>query len=58
MICGLGFPAEKGGLLHWVDDIGAAKVLAMVEALGPLGKRFQPPPMLRELAESGKRFYE
>jgi 3-hydroxyacyl-CoA dehydrogenase len=58
MICGLGFPAAHGGLLHWADNIGAAKILEMFEALEPLGKRYQPTPMLRELAMCKRRFYD
>jgi 3-hydroxyacyl-CoA dehydrogenase/enoyl-CoA hydratase/3-hydroxybutyryl-CoA epimerase/3-hydroxyacyl-CoA dehydrogenase/enoyl-CoA hydratase/3-hydroxybutyryl-CoA epimerase/enoyl-CoA isomerase len=58
MICGLGFPRNQGGLLHWADTIGAPKILKMVETLEPLGKRFQPTPLLRELAKNEGRFYE
>ena len=58
MICGLGFPASQGGLLHWADGTGAEKILAMLEGFDPLGKRFQPTPLLRELAKSTRRFYE
>jgi 3-hydroxyacyl-CoA dehydrogenase len=58
MICGLGFPSEQGGLLHWADEIGAAKILKMIEALEPLGPRFQPTPMLRELAKNKGRYYD
>jgi 3-hydroxyacyl-CoA dehydrogenase len=43
MICGLGFPADQGGLLYWADNIGTAKIHTMLETLVPLGKRFQLP---------------
>ncbi len=58
MICGLGFPAGKGGLLYWADEFGAEKILEMVAAREPLGKRFAPTPILRELARGRARFYE
>ncbi|MCC6127147.1 MAG: hypothetical protein IT426_19470 [Pirellulales bacterium] len=57
MICGLGFPAERGGLLHWVDENGAPKIRDMLDGFESLGARFQPTPLLRELAESRGRFY-
>jgi 3-hydroxyacyl-CoA dehydrogenase len=58
MICGLGLPHENGGLLHFADQVGIEGVLKTAEELERLGKRFQPTPMLRELAASGGRFYE
>jgi 3-hydroxyacyl-CoA dehydrogenase len=58
MICGLGLPHENGGLLHFADQVGIDEVLKTAEELERLGKRFQPTPMLRELATSGERFYE
>jgi 3-hydroxyacyl-CoA dehydrogenase len=58
MICGLGFPADQGGLLHWADAIGAARILEMVNREEHRGKRFEPTPMLHELAKNDRRFYE
>ena len=58
MICGLGFPAGQGGLLHWADEIGMENILEMLKIYESLGKRFQPTPMLRELAFSKQRFYD
>jgi 3-hydroxyacyl-CoA dehydrogenase len=57
MICGLGFPAEQGGLLHWADTKGVAKILEMAKREEHRGKRFEPTPMLRESAGTGRRFY-
>jgi 3-hydroxyacyl-CoA dehydrogenase len=57
MICGLGFPADQGGLLHWADEIGASNILEMLEGLESLGARFRPAPLLRELAKRQGRFY-
>jgi 3-hydroxyacyl-CoA dehydrogenase len=58
MICGLGFPADHGGLLHWADMMGPAKIFEMAEREERCGKRFQPTPMLRELAKTTGRFYD
>ncbi|MBW8884223.1 MAG: multifunctional fatty acid oxidation complex subunit alpha, partial [Planctomycetia bacterium] len=57
LIFGLGFPPFKGGLLYWADTIGAAKLLEMIKPLEPLGARFQPTPLLKEMATKGRKFY-
>src|SRR5205085_1784617 len=57
LIFGLGFPPFKGGLLYWADTIGAAKLVEMIKPLEPLGARFQPTPLLKEMAASGRKFY-
>jgi 3-hydroxyacyl-CoA dehydrogenase/enoyl-CoA hydratase/3-hydroxybutyryl-CoA epimerase/3-hydroxyacyl-CoA dehydrogenase/enoyl-CoA hydratase/3-hydroxybutyryl-CoA epimerase/enoyl-CoA isomerase len=57
LIFGLGFPPFKGGLLYWADTIGAAKLLEMIKPLEPLGARFQPTPLLKEMADKGQKFY-
>jgi 3-hydroxyacyl-CoA dehydrogenase/enoyl-CoA hydratase/carnithine racemase len=57
LIFGLGFPAFQGGLLFWADRVGAAKLLQRLEPLKALGPRFEPTPMLKELAATGGTFY-
>ncbi len=57
LIFGLGFPPFKGGLLYWADTIGAAKLLEMIKPFEPLGARFQPTELLKEMAASGRKFY-
>src|SRR6185436_17090282 len=57
VIFGLGFPPFKGGLLYWADTIGAAKLVEMIKPLEPLGPRFQPTPLLLEMAAKGRKFY-
>ena len=57
LILGLGFPPFKGGLLFWADQIGAATIVKWLEKLAPLGKRFEPTPMLLEMASKGAKFY-
>ena len=58
LIFGIGFPPFKGGLLFWADTLGAAKIVEMLKPLEGLGARFQPTPLLLDLAKSGKKFYE
>jgi hypothetical protein len=50
LIYGLGFPADRGGLLFWADSLGTARVVAMLESHAPLGSRFQPTPWLLDMA--------
>jgi 3-hydroxyacyl-CoA dehydrogenase/enoyl-CoA hydratase/carnithine racemase len=57
LIFGLGFPPFKGGLLYWADTIGAVKLLEMIKPLEAVGARFQPTPLLRDMAASGRKFY-
>jgi 3-hydroxyacyl-CoA dehydrogenase/enoyl-CoA hydratase/3-hydroxybutyryl-CoA epimerase/3-hydroxyacyl-CoA dehydrogenase/enoyl-CoA hydratase/3-hydroxybutyryl-CoA epimerase/enoyl-CoA isomerase len=57
LIFGLGFPPFKGGLLYWADTIGAAKLLEMIKPLEPLGARFQPTPLLKDMAARSQKFY-
>src|SRR5262245_22435816 len=57
LIFGLGFPPFQGGLLYWADRIGPKKLLEMIKPLESLGPRFQPTPLLMEMAASGRKFY-
>ena len=57
LIYGIGFPPFKGGLLFWADTIGAAKLIEMLKPYESLGQRYQPTPMLVEMAKSGGSFY-
>jgi 3-hydroxyacyl-CoA dehydrogenase/enoyl-CoA hydratase/3-hydroxybutyryl-CoA epimerase/3-hydroxyacyl-CoA dehydrogenase/enoyl-CoA hydratase/3-hydroxybutyryl-CoA epimerase/enoyl-CoA isomerase len=58
LIYGIGFPPFKGGLLFWADTLGAAAIIERLKPLQSLGARFQPTPMLLEMAAKGKRFYD
>jgi len=55
---GYGFPRHRGGPMHYADSIGLGKVYATVCSLrdrfGPM--YWEPPQLLKELAESGRRF--
>lgn len=57
LIFGIGFPPFRGGLLFWADTLGAAKIVEMLKPLEPLGERFQPTPLLLEMAAKGSKFY-
>ena len=56
MTKGVNYPK---GLLVWADEWGAAKVINIIEMLrGHFGEtRYRVSPKLRELAATGKKFY-
>lgn len=58
-IFGLGFPPFRGGPFRYVDSVGAASVVARLQALEKLhGVRFRPAPLLVEMASEGRRFHD
>ncbi len=57
-IFGIGFPPFLGGPLRLIDSLGAAVVVATLEALaGAHGPRFAPCEALVEMARTGGTFY-
>jgi 3-hydroxyacyl-CoA dehydrogenase/enoyl-CoA hydratase/3-hydroxybutyryl-CoA epimerase len=58
-VLGWSFPAFHGGVLSYVDGIGAGRFAAECEALASTcGDRFAPPPNLIAMAASKERFHE
>ncbi|HXN07925.1 MAG TPA: 3-hydroxyacyl-CoA dehydrogenase NAD-binding domain-containing protein, partial [Nitrospiria bacterium] len=54
MMAGVGFPQDKGGPLHYADQIGIDKVLAGLEEFSQtLGERFWPAYLLKKMAGAG-----
>jgi len=57
-IFGLGFPPFRGGPFRWVDSVGPQEVLRRIgQYYERFGKRWEPAPLLVEMAKSGKRFH-
>jgi len=57
-IFGLGFPPFRGGPFRYVDSVGASEVLKRIEGYHQrFGARWEPAPVLVEMAKSGKRFH-
>ena len=55
-IQGIGFPAWTGGALQYINGFGVAKFVARADAFAAKhGRRFTPPPRLRELAARNGR---
>ncbi|MFP6747503.1 MAG: 3-hydroxyacyl-CoA dehydrogenase NAD-binding domain-containing protein [Alphaproteobacteria bacterium] len=56
-INGYGFPAHKGGPMHWADAIGLDKVLADIKRFhAENGERWRPAALLEKLVAEGKSF--
>ena len=57
-VMGLGFPPFRGGPFRWIDQQGAAAVADRLRSLAKEhGTRFEPAPMLAELADREERFH-
>jgi 3-hydroxyacyl-CoA dehydrogenase len=56
-VLGLGFPAARGGLLHWADERGPRELIAAIGQFQHLGPRVQPTAMLLRMACDNARFY-
>jgi len=59
MIYGTGFPPYRGGILRYADKWGIKNVYEKLVALEKqYGPRFKPADLVKEMAESGKTFYQ
>jgi 3-hydroxyacyl-CoA dehydrogenase/enoyl-CoA hydratase/3-hydroxybutyryl-CoA epimerase/enoyl-CoA isomerase len=57
LLYGIGFPPFRGGACRYIDQTGVANFLAMADKLAPLGKLYEAPQLLRDMAASGKKFF-
>jgi 3-hydroxyacyl-CoA dehydrogenase/enoyl-CoA hydratase/3-hydroxybutyryl-CoA epimerase len=58
-ILGFGFAPYTGGVLSYIDMMGAKSFVALADRLRDRhGERFAAPALLREMAAEGKRFYD
>ena len=55
LIYGIGFPPFRGGACRYVDQMGAVKYVEMAGKYASLGKLYEPPKLLVDLASSGKK---
>jgi 3-hydroxyacyl-CoA dehydrogenase len=59
MIYGTGFPPYRGGILRYADKWGLKNVFEkLVELEKQYGARFKPAVQIKDMAESGKTFYQ
>jgi 3-hydroxyacyl-CoA dehydrogenase len=56
---GYGFPASRGGPMKYADSVGLKAVYDRVsEFHREYGEVWRPAPLLKQLAEQGRSFYE
>lgn len=58
LVFGTGFPPFRGGLLFWADQLGADKVLQLLQPWQSLGTAYRPTELLLRCAAEGKTLYE
>jgi 3-hydroxyacyl-CoA dehydrogenase len=59
MIYGTGFPPYRGGILRYADKWGLENVYKKLQELEKrYGLRFRPANLVKEMAETGKTFYQ
>lgn len=57
-VFGLGFPPFRGGPFRYIDSLGAAKTVDILNDLASkYGERFEPAQILIDYAKAGKKFY-
>ncbi|MFM7150333.1 MAG: hypothetical protein ACKO23_10865, partial [Gemmataceae bacterium] len=57
LILGIGFPPFRGGILRWADTLGISTVMQKLERYSPLGARYHPTPLLKQMASTQGRFF-
>jgi 3-hydroxyacyl-CoA dehydrogenase/enoyl-CoA hydratase/3-hydroxybutyryl-CoA epimerase/enoyl-CoA isomerase len=57
LIYGIGFPPFRGGACRYVDQMGAANFVALADQYKSLGKLYDAPKLLRDMAAAGKKFF-
>lgn len=57
LLYGLGFPAFRGGVVRWMDEIGLAELVKSSDALSHLGISYQVTDTMQQMATAGKTYY-
>jgi len=57
LLYGIGFPPFRGGACRYVDQTGAANFVAICDRYASLGKLYEAPKLLRDMAASGRKFF-
>ncbi|WP_380179541.1 fatty acid oxidation complex subunit alpha FadJ [Kalamiella sp. sgz302252] len=58
-VFGIGFPPFSGGPFHYMDALGAGRIVAQLEQLSQTcGARFTPCERLKKMAQTGETFYK
>jgi 3-hydroxyacyl-CoA dehydrogenase/enoyl-CoA hydratase/3-hydroxybutyryl-CoA epimerase/enoyl-CoA isomerase len=57
LIYGIGFPAFRGGICRWMDEVGLSEVCEMGDKYGRVSPLYEPTEALREKADKGETLY-
>lgn len=57
MIYGIGFPPFRGGPLRHIDSIGVQAFVELCDKYAHLGKLYEAPQMLKDMAAKGESFF-
>ena len=57
LLYGIGFPPFRGGACRYVDQMGVANFVALADKHASLGKLYDAPKLLRDMAAAGKKFF-
>lgn len=57
LIYGVGFPAFRGGALHYIEGAGLSEFVRRADQYAELGGLYRVTDKLRHMSETGERFY-
>ncbi len=57
LIFGIGFPVFRGGAMRHIDSIGVKEFVALCDQYAHLGKLYEAPQMLKDMAANGQSFF-
>ncbi len=57
LVYGVGFPPFRGGACRYVDQTGIRNFVALCDKYASLGKAYEAPQLLREMAAGNKKFF-
>ncbi|HIF9516039.1 TPA: 3-hydroxyacyl-CoA dehydrogenase family protein [Photobacterium damselae] len=57
MLYGTGFPAFRGGLFYYMDQLGMEKLISLAETFKHLGSLYQIPEGVLNRAQQEQTFY-
>jgi 3-hydroxyacyl-CoA dehydrogenase/enoyl-CoA hydratase/3-hydroxybutyryl-CoA epimerase/enoyl-CoA isomerase len=57
LVYGIGFPPFRGGACRYVDQTGVANYVALCDRYTALGKAYEAPQLLRDMAARNEKFF-
>ncbi len=57
LIMGIGFPPFRGGACRYVDQMGIGNYVALCEKYAHLGKAYEAPQLLKDMAAANQKFF-